>query len=470
VKTLSRRAVLRGMSATVALPFLDAMVPARRASAAAAAAKKTRLVCVEMVHGSAGSSAIGVTKNLWAPAAVGRDFDLAPTSLRSLEPFRDILTIVSNTDVDPANPFTAREIGGDHFRSSCTFFTQAHPKQTQGGDVQCGVSLDQLYAQRFGQDTAIPSMQLCIENVDANGGCGNGYSCVYTDAISWAAPDRPLPMIRDPRVVFDNLFSVLEAGSNRERLAEDRSILDWLLTSVARLQKTLGPADRVRLSDYLEHVREIERRIQIIEARNRGGDPRELPAAPMGVPDSFSEHVKLMFDLQVLAFASDITRVFAFKLGRDASNRTYPESGFTGTFHDTSHHSGKEEKILNFAMLNTYHVGLMPYLLEQLKNTPDGDGSLLDSTLLIYGSPMGDSNLHNHKRVPFFMAGRAGGAIQGGLHSRAPNGTPLANVMLSVLRALGLPDLERFGDSEGAYNIGHGQHDGSDRNQAEVLL
>ena len=449
------------MGATVALPFLEAMVPGRRASAAADAAKKTRLVCVEMVHGSAGSSAIGIKKNLWAPAAVGRDFDLAPTSLRSLEPFRDILTIVSNTDVDAANPFTAREIGGDHFRSSCTFFTQAHPKQTQGGDVHCGVSLDQLYAQRFCQDTAIPSMQLCIENVDAAGGCGNGYSCVYTDAISWTAPDRPLPMIRDPRVVFDKLFSVLKVGSTQaeraERLAEDRSILDWLLTSVARLQKRLGAADQARLSDYLEHVREIERRIQIVEARNRAGDLRELPVAPAGVPDSFGEHVKLMFDLQVLAFASDITRVFAFKLGRDASNRSYPESGFTGTFHDTSHHSGTEEKVLNFAKLNTYHVSLMPYLLEKLRETPDGDGSLLDNTLLIYGSPMGDSNLHNHKRVPFFMAGRAGGAVKGGLHLKAPNGTPLANVMLSVLQALGLHDLERFGDSDGLYNIEHGQ-------------
>jgi hypothetical protein len=454
---LSRRSVLKGMGATVALPFLDAMVPARRASSAAAAPARRRLVCIEMVHGSAGSSAIGVKKNLWAPGAIGRDFDLSPTSLRTLEPFRDLLTIVSNTDVDPANPFTAREIGGDHFRSSAVFLTQAHPKQTQDGDVLAGVSIDQLYAQRFGQDTAIPSMQLCIENVDQAGGCGNGYSCVYTDAISWAAPNRPLPMIRDPRVVFDNLFSVLKAGGTQaeraERLSEDRSILDWLLSSVARLQKTLGPADRSRLSDYLEHVREIERRIQIVEARNRSGELRELPAAPVGVPDSFSEHVKLMFDLQVLAFASDVTRVFAFKLGRDASNRSYPESGFKGTFHETSHHSGREDKILNFARLNTFHVGLVPYFLEKLKNTPDGDGTLLDSTLLIYGSPMGDSNLHNHKRVPFFMAGRAGGALKGGLHLKAPNATPLANVMLAVLRALGFEDLERFGDSEGAFEL-----------------
>ncbi len=453
--------MLKGVGATVALPFLEAMVPARRASAAVSPAASTRLVCIEMVHGSAGSSLIGGRKNLWAPAAVGRDFDLTPTSLRSLEPFRDHLTIVSNCDVDPANPFTAKEIGGDHSRSSAVFLTQAHPKQTQGGDVEAGTSLDQIYAQRFGQDTAIPSMQLCIEGVDQAGTCGYGYSCVYTDAISWAAANRPLPMIRDPRTVFDRLFSVLKVGGTKteraERLAEDRSILDWVLSSAARLQRTLGAADRARLTDYLEHVREIERRIQIVEARNRGGDLRELPAAPIGVPDSFSEHVKLMFDLQVLAFASDVTRVFAFKLGRDASNRSYPESGFKGTFHDTSHHSGREDKILNFATLNAYHVSMVPYFLEQLNRTPDGDGSLLDRTIVVYGSPMGDSNLHNHKRVPFFIAGRGNGALKGGVHLKAANETPLANVMLGLLHALGLPELERFGDSDAAYNIGHGQ-------------
>jgi hypothetical protein len=455
VTPLSRRAALKGIGATVALPFLDAMVPARRASAAAAS--PTRLVCIEMVHGSARSSAIGVKKNLWAPAAVGRDFDLTPTSLRGLAPFRDHLTIVSDTDVDPANPFTATEIGGDHVRSSATFLTQSHPKQTQGGDVYCGVSFDQLYAQRFGQDTAIPSLQLCIENVDQAGGCGYGYSCVYTDAISWAAPDRPLPMIRDPRVVFDTLFGVLKSGTTTaeraERLAEDRSILDWVLASARRLQRTLAPADRVRLADYLDQVREIERRIQIVEARNRSGELRELPAAPAGVPDSFSDHVTLMFDLQVLAFASDVTRVFAFKLGRDASNRSYPESGFKGTFHETSHHGGREDKILKFALLNTLHAGLTGHLLDRLQQTPDGDGTLLDHALVIYGSPMGDSNIHNHKRVPFFMAGRAGGALRGGVHLKAPNGTALADVMLGTLQALGLRDVERFGDSERPFDV-----------------
>src|SRR5213592_3545011 len=451
---LSRRTVLKGIGATVALPLLEAMVPARRALAATAAGRKVRLVAIEMVHGSAGSTAIGIKKNLWAPAAIGGEFDLGPTSLVSLEPFRDYLTIVSNTDVRNAEAFTAPEIGGDHFRSSAVFLTQMHPKQTQGSDVHVGTSLDQMYARRFGQDTPIPSMQLCIENVDQAGGCSYGYSCTYTDSISWASPSQPLPMIRDPRVVFDQLFGVGATPAERkDRRAEDRSILAWLGTSISRLKRDLGAADRARLSDYLEDVREIERRIQKVEAYNSTGEQRELPGAPIGVPDSFSEHVKLMFDLQALAFASDITRVFAFKLGRDASNRVYPESGFKGAFHSASHHGEREDRIMDYQKINSYHVSMVPYLLEKLKNTPDGDGTLLDNSLVMYGSPMGDSNLHNHKRVPLFLAGRAGGQLKGGLHLRAADGTPLANVMLGVLRKLGLNDMREFGDSTGEFDL-----------------
>jgi hypothetical protein len=444
---------LKGMGVTMALPFLEAMVPARRAFGATAPGRKVRFVAVEMVHGSAGSSQIGIKKNLWAPSAVGRDFDLGGTSLKSLEPFRDHLTIVSNTDVRNAEAFTAPEIGGDHFRSSAVFLTQMHPKQTQGSDVHVGTSLDQVYAQKYGQDTPIPSMQLCIENVDQAGGCSYGYSCTYTDSISWASPTQPLPMVRDPRVIFDQLFGVgATPGERRERRAEDRSLLDWLSGSVARLQKQLGAADRARLDDYLDNVREIERRIQKVEAYNSSGETRELPGAPIGVPDSFSEHVKLMFDLQALAFASDLTRVFAFKLGRDASNRTYPESGFKGAFHSSSHHGEREDRIMDFATINTYHVSMIPYFLEKLKNTPDGDSNLLENTLLVYGSPMGDSNLHNHKRVPFFLAGHAGGALRGGLHLRAADGTPLANVMLGVMHKLGL-DEPSFGDSTAEFDL-----------------
>ncbi len=452
-KHLSRRAVVKTLGATIALPFLDAMVPAASAQGRLAGGK-TRLLAIEMVHGAAGSTQFGITRNMWSPAAVGSAFDLAPTSLVSLERYRDYLTIVSNTDCQNAEAFAAPEIGADHFRSAAVFLTQSHPKQTQGSDVFAGPSLDQLYAQRFGQDTPIPSMQLCIENVDQAGGCSYNYSCVYTDSISWASPTQPLPMIRDPRVVFDQLFGVGATPEARVlRRRSDRSILDWIGEAVGVLKGRLGPADRVRLTDYLDDVREIERRLQKVETRNAGPEPRELPSAPTGVPDSFDEHVKLMFDLQAAAFASDITRVFAFKMSRDVSNRVFAPSGSKSAFHTASHHQEKEDKITEFQKINTYHVSLVPYLLDKLKNTPDGDGNLLDNTLIIYGSPMGNSNLHNHKRCPLFLAGGAGGHLKGNLHLKAPDGTPMANVMLTLLHGLGLDNVERFGNSTGPFDL-----------------
>jgi Protein of unknown function (DUF1552) len=445
-KHLSRRDVLRGMGVTVALPLLEAMVPARTAWARANQSK-VRLAAIEMVHGAAGSTKIGLEKNMWSPAVTGQNFDLTQTSLSPLEPFRNDLTIISNTDVRNAEAFEAPEIGGDHFRSSAVFLTQMHPRQTQGSDVRVGTSLDQYYAQTFGQQTAIPSLQLCIENVDQAGGCSYGYSCVYTDSISWASPTDPLPMVRDPRTVFDMLFGVGATPQDRaERRAEDRSILDWIGQDMARLKNTLGPADRARLNDYLEDIREIERRIQRVEAQNRTGDPRELPGAPIGVPDSFEEHIKLMFDLQAIAFASDITRVFAFKLGRDASNRVFADSGVTTGFHSASHHGDREDRVTAFARINRYHISMLPYFLDRLKRTPDGDGTLLDNTLVLYGSPMGNSNVHNHKRCPLFLAGHAGGKLKGGLHIKAADGTPMANAMLAINQLLGL-DMDRFGDS-----------------------
>ncbi|HWF83314.1 MAG TPA: DUF1552 domain-containing protein [Vicinamibacterales bacterium] len=453
---LPRRTVLKGLGVTVALPLLDAMVPAGTAwarEAPAATARKMRFVAMEMVHGAAGSTAIGAKKHLWSPAEDGSNFDLNPTSLVSLEPYRDYLTIISNTDVRNAEAFTPPEIGGDHFRSAAVFLTQSHPHQTQGSDLHAGVSLDQTYAKHFGQDTPIPSMQLCIENVDQAGGCFYGYSCAYTDSISWSTPEDPLPMMRDPRAVFDQLFGVgatPEARANRRR--KDQSILDWIGDSVKRLQSGLGPADRARLNDYLTDVREIERRIQKVEARNSSGEARELPAAPIGVPDSYDEHVKLMFDLQAVAFAADVTRVFAFKLSRDVSNRVYPETGVTTGFHIASHHNDREDRILDFAKINKYHVSLVPYFLEKLKNTPDGEGSLLDNSLILYGSPMGNPNVHNHKRCPLFLAGHGAGRLKGNLHITAPDGTPMANAMLSVLQTLGA-DVETFGDATGRLDL-----------------
>ena len=453
-KHLSRRTVLGGMGVSMALPLLDAMVPARTLWAQTAQSSPTRLAAIEMVHGSAGATKVGLAKNLWSPAEEGSNFDLTPTSLLPLEPVREHVTIISNTDVRNAEAFTAPETGGAHFRSSATFLTQAHPKQTEGSDIHVGISMDQLYAQRFGQETPIPSLQLCIENVDQSGGCAYGYACVYTDTISWAAPTEPLPRIRDPRVAFDQLFGA--GGTAEERASRrrtDSSILDWITDEVARLKQTLGPTDRNRLNDYLDDVREIERRIQRIELQNTSGEPRELPEAPIGVPDSFREHVEVMFDLQALAFMSDLTRVFSFKMGRDASGRAYPESGTTRGFHPASHHGEREERVLEFATINTYHVSLIPYFLNKLKNTPDGDGTLLDRMMIIYGSPMGNSNVHNHKRCPLFLAGHANGQIKGNLHIITEDRTPMANVMLTLLHKLGLNDLESFGDSTGTLAI-----------------
>src|SRR5262245_12949574 len=272
-----------------------------------------------MVHGAAGCNTFGASQNYWSPAATGNAFDLSPTALSSLEPYRKYLTIISNTDVRMAEAYSAEEIGGDHFRSSAVFLTQAHPTQTESSDIYVGASMDQLYAQQFGQNTPIPSMQLCIEPVDRAGGCAYGYSCVYTDTISWASPTEPLPMIRDPRVACDQLFGAGGTAAERaSRMRTTGSILDWITSRVAELKRELNASDSRRMDQYLENVREIERRIQRVEARNTSGEARELPGAPAGVPDSFEEHVKLMFDLQVLAFESDMTRVFSFKTGRDA--------------------------------------------------------------------------------------------------------------------------------------------------------
>ena len=452
-KPLARRTVLKGLGVSVAVPFLEAMVPARATATARQATPRPRLIAIEMVHGSAGATAFGTQKNLWSPAEAGASFDLTPSVLNVLEPFRHDLTIVSNTDVRNAEAFTAPEIGGDHFRSAAVFLTQAHPRQTQGSDLQAGTSLDQLVAQKYGHETAIPSMQLCIENVDQAGGCFYGYSCAYTDSISWASPSEPLPMVRDPRLIFDQLFGVGATAEQRAvRRRRDRSILDFVTEATGRLQNTLGSADRARLADYLEDVREVERRIQKVEAENASGEEREIPDAPPGVPDSYEEHVKLMFDLQAIAFASDITRVSAFKMSRDVSNRVYRDAGVTTGFHIASHHQDRDERILEFAKINRYHVGLLPYLLKRLKATRDGESDLLQNSVIVYGSPMGNSNVHNHKRCPLLFAGHAGGKLKGNWHIKTPDGTPMANAMLSVLQMVGL-EIAQFGDSTKAMEL-----------------
>lgn len=452
-KALPRRTFLRNMSAVIALPYLDAMEPAGRflAKVGGAGVPLTghkRLVTIESVHGAAGSNTWGASKYLWAPKGVGRDFTLNPEgALAPMEAWKHKMAIISNTDVRMAEAFDAPEIGGDHFRSSAVFLTQSHPKQTQGSDLYVGTSFDQIVARKIGQDTPIPSMQLCIENLDQAGGCYYNYACAYTDTISWASPTEPLPMIRNPRAAFDLLFGAGSSNADRSARRKDNgSILDWVVGEMSSLKRELGATDRRRVDQYLENVRELERRIQKVEAKNASGDERLLPEAPAGVPDSFEEHMKLMFDIQVLAFQSDMTRVFSFKTGRDASSRTFPESGTNKGFHPASHHGGRESAILEFNQINRYHMSMLPYFLQRLQETKEGDGTMLDNTTIMYGSPMADGNIHNHRRCPLLLMGGDANLVPGGTHLRAPDGTPMADVMLSLLHKYNI-DVPSFGDS-----------------------
>jgi hypothetical protein len=430
---------------TLGLPLLDAMLPAQTPlRQTAAGQRRTRLACIEMVHGAAGSAVDASGGHYWSPDREGSDFEFS-YSLEALAPFRDYITIVSGTDARQADAFLPTEVGADHFRSSAVFLTATHPKQTDGADVWNGVSIDQLYAQARGQDTEWPSLQMGIESVDPTGSYGFAYSPVYSDAISWASPTTPLRAEINPRVVFEKLFGAA-------RPAGAGSILDGTAEDTARLQTMLGPGDVRRVEQFRADIRDVERRIQAIEKRNATAQERELVTAPLGVPDSWEEHVKLMFDLQVLAFTAEITRVSSFKMSHDVSNRIFPESGVKTPFHSLSHHEEKPSRIAEFAKLNRYHVARLPYFLEKLKNTPDGDGSLLDHALVLYGSPMGDSNSHNHRRVPLFLAGHAGGQVHGNLHRVCPEGTPQANVLLTVMHKLGV-DVDRVGDSTGEIAI-----------------
>ena len=451
-KYLPRRTFIRGAGASVALPFLEAMIPAgRRWTNVAADLDQTRLVCIEEVHGLAGCTTWGAERHLFSPETLGRGFKMVDDSaLKPLEPWQDYLTIVSNTDVRMAEPFTASEIGGDHFRSTAVFLTQSHPKQTQGSDLFVGVSLDQLHAQRFGQETALPSLQLCIEPLDQAGNCSYNYSCAYTDSISWAAPDEPLPMIRDPRVAFDLVFGA--GGTNQERAVRRRtqgSILDWITEQMGALRRELGPLDRQRLERYLENTREVERRIQRVEAFNQSGEARQLPDAPPGVPDLFQEHMELMFDLQVLAFETDMTRVVSFKTGRDNTGRRFPESGSDRPLHSASHHGNQPEVIMDWNTIHRFRISTLAYFLKKLEDTMEADAHLLDKTVILWGSPMSDGNIHNHRRCPLFFLGHGNGILEGNLHVRAPDGTPMANAFLTLLQKLGHTELGSFGNSSG---------------------
>jgi hypothetical protein len=449
-KHLSRRTFLRGAGATVALPALDAMIPAGRVwRDAAADPSSTRLICIEEVMGTAGSSEFGLEQGLFVPETMGRNFELGPMNqLQTLEDLREYLTVVTNTDCRMADAWVPEELGGGHGRTAAVVFTQAHPKRTAGSDIFVGRSLDQLHAQRYGQEMPLPSLQLDIE--PASGGGGNGYHPVYGNRISWASPTEPLPAIRSPRIAFERIFGRGNSPEDRsDRREARRSILDWVAGEVARLRTELGAVDRVAMEKYLSDVRELERRIELVEARSSSGEERALPEAPAAVPDSWMEHMEIMFDLQVLALESDMTRVISFKTGRSGSNRIFPGSGVLKAFHATSHHSNDPDTIYDYHQISTYRLSAMRYLLEKLRDTTEAGVPLLDKTAIIWGSGMGDPNLHSTRRCPLIMMGRANGALEGNVHLKALEGTPMANAFVSLLRGIGHDDLQLFGDSTG---------------------
>jgi hypothetical protein len=431
---IPRRTFLRGAGAAVALPFLEAMLPAQTPLARSAAVPQARFSFIYVPHGA-------IMKQ-FTPATEGANFEFTPI-LKPLEPFKEQVLVVSGLEAAMAGPAPGQS-GGDHSRSAAVFLSGARPKHTAGQDVHLGTTLDQVIAKNVGQDTALPSLELGIEDVGYTGICGYGYSCSYVNTISWETPSKPLPMEINPQVVFERLFGDGSTPAERVELKrENRSILDSITHDVARLRVRLGSSDRTRMDDYLDDIREIERRLQMVD---KGAANVIEPEVPPGVPQSFDEHAKLMYDLQALAFKADITRVSTFMYARDNSNRLFPESGVTAPFHSASHHSDRPAGIETFAKINRYHIDLLAHFLDRLRSTPDGDGTLLDHSLILLGSTMSNGNEHDHAPLPMVVAGGASGRLKGGRHLRFPERTPLSNLLLSVLDKAAIPR-ESFGDS-----------------------
>ncbi len=432
-KSLSRRTFLRGAGAALALPLLDSMLPAATPLAKTAAQPVRRLGYVYIP--------MGAEPHKWRPSAIGRLEQLSPT-LESLTPHLNQLTVLSNLELK--NAYSA----GNHATANSAFLSAARAKMTEGNDYELATTVDQIAARRIGGETPLPSLELAMDLSTAVGNCDNGYACVYQNNLSWATPHAPLPAEAHPRVVFERLFGA--GGGALERQAElkkDASILDWVMQDIAGLQRQVGAADRAKVSDYLDSVREVERRIQ--KAGQRAADaPAPDRDRPAGVPEAYADHARLMFDLQVLAMQADLTRVMTFQLARETSSRTYPEIGVTEGHHGTSHHSNNAVKVANLAKINAYHVSLFGYYLDRLKATPDGDGTLLDHSLILFGSGMGNPDIHDHIDLPIVVAGGAAGTHRGGRHVRYAEPTPLANLHLTMLDKMGVP-LDAFADSSG---------------------
>ena len=431
-KALPRRTFLKGMQATLALPLLDAMIPAMTALAQTPAKAVRRLGFVFIP--------MGCDHARWTPEGTGALDQLSPI-LSPLEPVKEQLTVVTNMELQNSYP-------GTHDTSNSGFLSAAFAKHTESSDYFLGTTADQVAAKQMGQETQLRSLELSMDLNPLAGVCNNGYACVYTNCLSWSSPTTPLPSEAHPRIVFERLFG--EGGSLAEREASLRSrasLLDSFSDDIARLRGAVGTTDRVRVDQYLDSVREIERQIQRAEAAGAENFSPDIDR-PLGVPAEFADHTRLMFDLQVLALQADITRVITFQLTRELSNRTYPEIGVPEPHHPTSHHGGDPEKVEKISKINTFHVSLFAEFLEKLKATPDGDGSLLDDTVYLYGSGMGNPSLHDHVNLPILVAGGAGTGLRGGRHIKYENGTPLANLHMTLLDRVGVR-LDSFGDSDG---------------------
>jgi hypothetical protein len=435
-KHVDRRTFLRGAGAALALPFLDAMQPAFAGPSSAPPVKRLAIAYVPN----------GIIMDHWTPAGEGAAFEL-PAILQPLAPFRDRILVLSGLGSRPAFPEPG-EGTGDHARAAATFLTGVHPKKTEGPDLHAGISMDQIAAAEMGKDTQLSSLELCLESSELIGGCDAGYSCAYANTLSWRNPTTPLPMENQPRAVFERLFGDSDDTSKGARLArirQERSILDSLLDQVAAMNRSLGPGDRGKLSQYLDATRDLERRIQKAEEQSSLDLPVvERPTG--GIPATFAEHAKMMFDLQVLAFQADLTRVITFMMSREISPRSYPEIGISDAHHALTHES-KPDSVEKVIKINTYHMRQFSYFLEKLRSTPDGEGSLLDHVAVVYGSGISNGFEHTHTRLPVLVAGGATG-FQLGRHVRLREDVPLANLHLTLLNQLGV-STARFGDSDG---------------------
>ena len=433
-KHLSRRTFLHGVGATIALPYLDAMTPAF----ASAAVPVTRAAFVYTAN--------GIIMKDWTPTKIGNNFDLSKT-LSPLSNFQDQTVIISG--LDHKNGEALGDGPGDHARAGASWLTGAHPKKTRGADIRNGQSIDQAIAQQIGQTTPLPSLEIGLQDVRMVGGCDSGYSCAYSNTISWSSPTSPLPYETNPRRVFERLFGDGETTDPKVRamqLKQNRSLLDFVLQDTQRLVPKLGASDRSKLSDYLDSVREVERRIQNVEQR----EAAELPALdrPEGIPPSFEDHLKIMSDLIAIAFQADMTRVVTFMFSREGGNRAYPSIGVPDAHHGLSHHQNDPVRMARLQSIDQYHVEMFSYLLGKLRDSEDDTGSILENSVVLYGSSLSDSNAHLHNNLPTVLVGGASGKLKGGRHLRVPDGTPMTNMLLSIADGLDVP-IEKFGDSSG---------------------